>query len=96
MEAIARRATELVLEQLDARRAEPASPYMTIPEAAEYMRCRSRQRVDDLLSSGRLTRFKDGSRTLVSRAEVDAMLADRVAHPLPTASRNGFGSGVVR
>lgn len=42
---------------------------MTIPEAAEYLRC-SRQRIDDLLSQRRLTRFKDGARTLVSRAEL--------------------------
>jgi excisionase family DNA binding protein len=51
-----------------------ASPYMTIPEAAEFLRC-SRQRVDDLLSQARLTRFKDGARTLVSRDEIDRHLA---------------------
>ena len=49
------------------------SPYLTIPEAAEYLRC-SRQRVDDLLSQGSLRRFKDGRRTLTSRAELDAWL----------------------
>lgn len=42
---------------------------MTIPEAAEYLRC-SRQRVADLLSQRKLTRYKDGGRTLVTRAEV--------------------------
>jgi excisionase family DNA binding protein len=47
----------------------PASPYMTIPEAADYLRC-PRQRIDDLLSQRRLARFKDGARTLVSRAEL--------------------------
>jgi excisionase family DNA binding protein len=49
----------------------PASPWMTIPEAAAYMRC-SRQRVDDLLSQRRLTRHRDGRRVLVSRAEIEA------------------------
>ncbi len=49
------------------------SPYMTIPEAAAFLRC-SRQRVDDLLSQQRLSRFKDGSRTLVSRVEVEEHL----------------------
>jgi excisionase family DNA binding protein len=49
------------------------TPYMTVPEAAEYMRCR-RQRVDDLLSAQKLERYKDGRRTLVSRAEVEAYL----------------------
>jgi excisionase family DNA binding protein len=50
------------------------SPYLTIVEAAEYLRC-SRQRVDDLLSSCWLMRHKDGSRTLVSRAELDGYLS---------------------
>jgi len=49
----------------------PSTPFMTIPEAADYLRC-SRQRIDDLLSQRRLTRFKDGARTLVSRVELDA------------------------
>jgi excisionase family DNA binding protein len=53
-----------------------SSPYLTIPEAADYLRC-SRQRVDDLLSQGRLQRFKDGARTLVSRAEISDYLAAR-------------------
>src|SRR4051794_20464214 len=51
----------------------PASPYMTVPEAAEWLRCK-RQRVDDLLSARRLTRYKDGRRTLVLRSEVEALL----------------------
>jgi excisionase family DNA binding protein len=49
------------------------SPFLTIPEAAELLRSK-RQRVDDLLSAGRLARHKDGSRTLVSRAELLAYL----------------------
>jgi excisionase family DNA binding protein len=49
------------------------SPYMTIAEAADYLRCR-RQRIDDLLSQRRLTRYKDGRRTLVSRAEIEGYL----------------------
>jgi hypothetical protein len=51
-----------------------SSPYMTIPEAA--VRCK-RQRIDDLLSSGRLTRHKDGARTLVARGEVEGHIATR-------------------
>jgi excisionase family DNA binding protein len=62
------------------------SPYMTIPEAAEYLRC-SRQRVYDLRSSGRLNRFGDGRRALVKRAELDEITAIGVAHPLPSVSR---------
>jgi excisionase family DNA binding protein len=51
-----------------------ASPYMTVPEAAEYMRAKP-QRCYDLLSAGRLTRYKDGSRVLLNRVEVDVYLA---------------------
>jgi excisionase family DNA binding protein len=47
--------------------------FYTIPEAAEFL-CSKRQRVDDLLSAGKLTRYKDGARTLVSRAELLAYL----------------------
>jgi excisionase family DNA binding protein len=70
LEAVAERAAELVLAQLGGL---ARSPYLTVVEAADYLRC-SRQRVDDLLSQGRLTRLKDGARTLVERSELDAYL----------------------
>jgi excisionase family DNA binding protein len=69
---IVRRAAELALKQLQDG-ATSESPYLTITEAATHMRCK-RQRIDDLLSRRRLTRYKDGRRTLVSRAELDAHL----------------------
>jgi excisionase family DNA binding protein len=72
VEAIAARVAEILAAQSEAPAA--TSRFMTIPEATEYIRASSRQRVDDLLSSGRLTRHKDGSRTLVSRAELDEYL----------------------
>jgi excisionase family DNA binding protein len=50
------------------------SPYMTVEEAAQFIRARSRGRVDDLLSAGRLTRFKAGRNTLVLRAELEAFV----------------------
>lgn len=49
-----------------------ASPLMSIPEAADHLRCK-RQRIDDLLSARRLTRYKEGRRTLVLRAEVEGL-----------------------
>lgn len=52
---------------------DPAGPLLTIPEAAELLRCK-RGRVDDLLSQGRLTRVKDGRRTLLRRADVERYL----------------------
>jgi len=50
------------------------APYLSVPEAAEYLRAKP-QRVYDLLSSGRLARHKDGSRVLISRAELASYLA---------------------
>ena len=74
VEAIAQRAAAVALNVLGSQPGGGAqSPYFTIKEAAEYLRC-SRQRIDDLLSQRRLTRFKDGARTLVSRVEVDHYL----------------------
>jgi len=67
-----RRVAELEQRVATAALTEP-SPYMTIPEAAELLRC-SRQRIDDLLSQRRLNRHKDGARTLVSRAEIEGYL----------------------
>lgn len=53
--------------------AQDPSPWLSVVEAAELLRCK-RQRIDDLLSQGRLTRHKDGSRTLISRAEIEEYL----------------------
>lgn len=50
-----------------------ASPYLTVAEAAVYLRS-SRQRVYDLVSSRRLPRRKDGSRVLIRRADLDTYL----------------------
>jgi excisionase family DNA binding protein len=75
LEAIAQRAAEIVLQTLD-RQPNSDSPYLTISEAAAYARCK-RQRIDDLLSARRLTRYKDGRRTLVLKAELEAWLQRR-------------------
>src|SRR5579859_2416441 len=72
IEAIAKRAAAIVLQQLDQPTAE--SPFMTVVEAAAYTRCKP-QRIYDLLSSRRLTRHKDGARTLIQRTELEAYLA---------------------
>ena len=76
VEAIAERAAQIAVEKLlgeSRERDRAGSPYLTVPQAAEYLGCKSRQRVDDLLSSRRLTRFKDGRRTLVSRARTTTL-----------------------
>jgi excisionase family DNA binding protein len=71
LERLARRAAEIVL----AARQPPerSTTYLSVGEAAEVLRCRP-QRVHDLLSQGRLTRVKDGRRTLVLRVELEAYL----------------------
>jgi excisionase family DNA binding protein len=77
VEAVATRAAEIVLAELAVATRAAERPYLTVPEAAEILRS-SRGRVYDLLSQGRLTRHKDGSRVLVSRAELDAYLGGDV------------------
>ena len=76
VEEIVRSPTALVLlvDAITAAAMAEASPYLTVTEAATFLRSK-RQRVDDLLSSGRLTRYKDGGRTLLLRREVEAYVA---------------------
>ena len=76
VEEIAQRAAELVLVQLETDTNGSSSPFLTIPETAELLRAK-RHRVDDLLSRGTLTRIKDGSRTLIARAELEDYLAGK-------------------
>jgi excisionase family DNA binding protein len=51
-----------------------ASPFMTIAEAGEYLRV-PRHRIDALLSQRKLSRQKEGRRTLIRRSDLDAYLA---------------------
>ena len=71
VERIARRAAEIITARAPGPRR--VSPYITIPEAAELLRTK-RQRIDDLLSQGRLTRVKDGGRTLIAVEELERYL----------------------
>ena len=71
VERIARRAAEIIAARAPGPRR--VSPYITIPEAAELLRTK-RQRIDDLLSQGRLTRVKDGGRTLIAVEELERYL----------------------
>lgn len=68
--ALARRVAEIIEDRsLCTSSDPPPSQFVTIEEAADLLRTK-RQRVDDLLSQGRLTRVKDGRRTLIARTEV--------------------------
>jgi excisionase family DNA binding protein len=95
LELVARRAADLVLAELDVS-AGSVSPFLSVEEAAEFLRCEP-QRIYDLRTQGRLSKFGDGSRALVSRDELAAHAAgERVAHASPTAARSVNGSGVAR
>lgn len=74
LEAIAMRAAELVLEQLDELQS-AASEWLSVDEAAVFLRCEPK-RIYDLRSSGRLTRHAEGSRALVSRSELVRLVVD--------------------
>ena len=56
-----------------ARASAITSPYLTVPEAAEYLRC-GRQRIYNLISERRLARIKEGGRVLIAREELEAHL----------------------
>ena len=71
VERIAQRAAEIAVGHL--RPTVEASPYLSTQEAAEVLRSRP-QRIHDLLSQRRLTRVKEGRRTLVLRSELEAYL----------------------
>src|SRR5947209_4410025 len=82
---------QLVAETVRAELAAPASgnggsPYLTVSEAAELLRAKP-QRVYDLLSARRLKRYRDGSRVLVSRSELETHLVGGNTNPLVTRPR---------
>lgn len=63
------------------------SPWLTVEEAAKRLRCK-RQRIYDLLAQRKLTRHKEGGRTLLRREEVDALVilsAPATARSRPSA-----------
>ena len=94
VEALVEQVTAMVLERLAEQPPAERSEYLTVAEAAEVLRC-SRQRVYDLVSSGRLARYRDGTRVLVSRADLDAHLGavdPRMIRP----RRRRMNSGTAR
>lgn len=72
VEAIAQRAAELLAErQVDA--VTVTSPYLSVEEAAEYLRCKPK-RIYDLTSQRRLSAVRDGSRLLLRRVDLNSYL----------------------
>jgi excisionase family DNA binding protein len=68
---IAARAAALVVTS-----AEPGSPWLNVPEAAEHLRC-SKDRIYDLIQLGKLKPRRDGRRVLLRRDDLDAYLEGR-------------------
>lgn len=48
------------------------SPYFTVAEAASFLNCKA-DRIYQLLTQRRLSRVKEGGRTLLLRAEIEAL-----------------------
>lgn len=95
VEVIAERAAAIVLERLGSTPA--GREFLDVDEAAEFLRCKP-QRIYDLRSSGRLSRYADGSRALIARSELVALVSDdarAIATVLPPVRRNGSGSGAA-
>ena len=90
VDEIVARVAAIVLEQLGSA---SASPYLSVDEAADYLRCKP-QRVYDLLSARRLTKLKDGSRVLLLRAELDEHLSG-VARVLPPSRQSTMARAVA-
>jgi excisionase family DNA binding protein len=79
VEAIVARVAELLGDALHEEH--HRSPYFTVAEAAEYLRC-EKQHVYDLRSDGRLSRCTEGGRALVLRAECFQLVDTQAATPL--------------
>jgi excisionase family DNA binding protein len=85
VDAIARRAAELVLERLD--QAGGAGEWLTVEEAAELLRCQP-QRIYTLRSTGRLPRHVEGGRALVARSDLLRLVVDEDALSPAERARN--------
>jgi excisionase family DNA binding protein len=86
------RVAALVLERLAANIGHhPEHEFLSVREAADLLRAKP-QRVYDLLSAQRLTRYRDGSRVLVSRAELLEHIS-AAAPLLPPTLRSRMGTG---
>jgi excisionase family DNA binding protein len=69
VEAIARQVADELAERMPDR----PEPYLNVEQAAEYLAA-PKSRVYDLVRDGRLTPYKDGSRSLFRREDLDAAL----------------------
>jgi excisionase family DNA binding protein len=79
--------SERVLEELSRRQPDTCNGlYMNTEQAARYLAC-SHQRIYDLVSAGRLSAFKEGTRSLYRRDDLDALVQEAWPHRGPTAEK---------
>ena len=64
---------ELTAEKLAERMPERPEPYLNVQSAAKYLDC-PKSRIYDLVRDGRLTPYKDGSRSVFRLEDLDAAL----------------------
>lgn len=64
------RIAEVVERRIADRAAEPPGPWMTVPEAAAYLRC-PEGRIRKLLMANAIPAHRDGRRVLFHRDELD-------------------------
>jgi excisionase family DNA binding protein len=69
VERIAQRAAEIIAE----RQTSTSSPWLSVPEAAERLRC-GRDRIYDLIALGKLQPVRDGRRVLLRTEDLDRYL----------------------
>lgn len=63
-----------VADRLIVRTTPPATPYLNVDQAAEYLAC-GKRRVYDLVEREAVVFFRDGKRLLFRRADLDAYVA---------------------
>ncbi len=92
VEQIARRVVELLHDRTPDP--PPSSPWLSVTEAAEYLRCKPK-RIYDLVSQQRLPARHDGGRVLICRDEIDFYLSGSADTPLTPAPNTLRLQGIV-
>lgn len=69
------RVADRVVHRLEAREPRPQTELLSVPEAAEVLRCKP-QRIYELRSTGRLPRTVEGGRAIVRRSDLERLLGE--------------------
>ncbi len=69
------RVADRVVHRLEARESRAQTELLSVPEAAEVLRCKP-QRIYELRSAGRLPRTVEGGRAVVRRSDLEGLIAE--------------------